>query len=312
MRKPLSEETRARMSEAAKRRHAEGRGAVYSPEARAKLREAIKRRVAEGQFTDAAYRARMREAIRRPWAEGRGNSPASRAKASQSLKRRHAEGRFSYRQLHTAEVYAKRAATLRISPRAREQRAYVIKLRRARARARWVSVSSIFDEGKVSELIVRWQRTGEEEILASIMRGTLELIDSTIRTYSPSSPSEFAEVRSEVVLKLASLLPKYDPARGRVFSFFVLSIKNFLINRFRATVRRRSHEVLTDFSVFEETGAVAPPEIRLESEEFEARLRELLRPQGWQWRWRWQSKGKLPVPEWQPEWRWKLKGKIAA
>jgi hypothetical protein len=316
-----SEETKAKIREALRRNWAEHprkpspetiakraaalRGKTRPAEIGAKIREAALRRWAEGKYEhlrkpkssaeERAARAalrieRIRAAALRQWAEGRGNSagilsPGTRRKTGETLK---------------------------VSPRAREQRAYVIKLRQVRARARRISVASIFDEGKVAELIVRWQRTGDEELLVSIIRGTLRLIDSIICKYSPTSSSEFAEVRNEVILKLATLLPKYDPARGRAFSFFIFSIKYFLISRFHKTVLLRSREVLTDFSQWEETGAVAPPELPLESEEFEARLRELLRPRGWQWRWHWQTKGRLPLPEWQPEWKWQRQGKIAA
>jgi hypothetical protein len=213
--------------------------------------------------------------------------------------------------MHTPEAEARCAESNRESPRRAACQAFLGRLRRVRFRPK--TSSSVFDERKVSELIVRWQRTGDEESFAEIIHASLHLINHLIVKYSPQSPSDRGELRSEVILKLASILPKFDPARGRVFTLFYLAIKRFLFKRFEATALRRSREVVMDPALMAETfDRPEAEEEPLESEEFLERLRDLLRPQGWQWRWRWQRRGRLPLPEWRPEWKWKPLGKIAA
>jgi hypothetical protein len=245
-------------------------------------------------------------------------SPVTRRKLSLATKRLHAEGRIPTGQLFTPESRRKAAERFKTSPRAKAAWEWAVKFRIAKVRARKVRSSAIFNELEVVDLILRYQRSGgDEAIFARIIYASLPLIDSSIRHYSPQSPADFADVRGDLILKLAELLRKYDPRRGKVFSFFTRSIKNFLVNNFHATVRRRTRFQLTDneelFDGLDER-ASDPEEPKLESEEFLERLRELLRPEtyGWHWRWRWQRKGRLPLPAWGAEWRWKRLGTMAA
>jgi hypothetical protein len=212
--------------------------------------------------------------------------------------------------------------------RARQSRAqiYLSKLRRIRNRPKFSS--SLFDERRIAELIVRWQRDGDGETFAEIIRASLPLINHLIYKYSAQSRDDFAEVRAEVILKLSKALLKFDPARGKAFTLYYFAIKRFLFSRFEKMAVRRSREVPTDpalmaerlgnwnsasdnwndsFANWNEFG-----QPRRASEEFLERLRDLLRPQAWQWKWRWQPKGTLPLPEWRPEWKWEKLGVLRA
>jgi hypothetical protein len=281
---------------------------MHSEATKAKMRAAAKRRWAAGEYDflrkpkpppASNWRAlkvkRNREAARRQWAEGRGSTAG----------------------LFTPESRAKANLTAKTSPRVRAAWEWAVKFRIAKVRARKVRSSAIFNELEVVDLVLRYQRSGgDEEIFARIIYASLPLIDSSIRRYSPQSSADFADVRGDLILKLAALLPKYDPRRGKAFSFFTRSIKNFLVNNFHVNVRRRSRFQLTDneelFDALDDR--VSDPEEKLESEEFLERLRELLRSEtyGWHWRWRWQRKGRLPLPAWRAEWRWKRLGTMAA
>jgi hypothetical protein len=280
----------------------------------------------KGYIPTPEHRAKLSEAAKRRSAEGRGQvqTLALRAKRSANGKRQWAEGRSSIAQLHTSEAEAKCAEANRQSPRRKTQLAYILKLKRVRYRPRFSS--TLFDERKVAELILRWQRTGDGELFATIIAISLPLINYLIYKYSYQSRSDFCETRSEVILKLAKALPKFDPTRGRAFTLYFYAIKRFLFSRFEKEVRRRSREVSTDPEIMAETVGNwnsasdnwsdgfanwnEPP--RRASEEFLERLRDLLRPSAdWQWRWRWQPKGTLLMSEWKSEWTWQHLGKIA-
>ena len=215
-------------------------------------------------------RAKQREAAKRRWAEGRGQvqTPALREVRSANGKRQWAEGRGSIAQMHTPEAEARCADSNRRSPRKRAQLArlarakigvpvseetrarqsraqiYLSKLRRIRNRPKFSS--SLFDERRIAELIVRWQRDGDGETFAEIIRASLPLINHLIYKYSAQSRDDFAEVRAEVILKLSKALLKFDPARGKAFTLYYFAIKRFLFSRFEKIAVRRSREVVTD------------------------------------------------------------------
>jgi hypothetical protein len=292
------EETKAKISAALT-------GRIQSPETRARIGEATRQRWAAGEYdflckakpspqTLEHKREACRRAALRQWAEGRGSLAG----------------------ILSPEARRKSGITSKTSPRARAHRAYVYKLRKARARAKAAPDSSIFDERKVSELILKWQHRPSEEGFRRIIDVSLNLIDSLIRRYSWTGASDFGDVRHDVVLKLAELLPKYDPARGRAFTFFTVSIKNFLFSRFDRTLRRRGREVLTDFTRLEENAApVEEEEEERESARFLRRLRGLVDREGWSpWQpgWRWRKAGRIVLTAPKREWRWRRKGKIAA
>jgi hypothetical protein len=300
---------------------------MHSEETKAKIRATLLRQWAEGKYKRT--NPKTRESQLRNWDRGiynhlRKPKPAPEERAARealrrehiraSVIRQHAEGRGNSAGILSPAARRKAGEALKTSPRAIALRKFMVKIRKVRARARKMRSSSIFDEGKVAEAIVRWQRTGDEKILATIIEGCLKLIDFMIRKYSFTSLSELPEVRNEVVLKLTrTLLAKFDPGRGRCYTFLFLSIKHFLFNRFDKTFRFRRRFVLTENGELPELpDNSGEPEKKLESTEFLERLVALLHPQGWQWRWRWQVSGKLPLPEWQPEWKWRLQGKIAA
>jgi hypothetical protein len=287
----------------------------HSEAAKAKIRAAARQRWAAGEYDflrkpklsaeekaarkveRAARKAEaLRLAARRQWAEGRGSlagilGPESRRKAG---------------------------ATNRTSPRAIEARRWIVKFRIAKVRARRVRSSPIFNELAVVDLVLRYQRDGSAEIFARIVQESLPLLDSLIRRCSPRSPADFDEVRSDLVLKLAALIPKYDVRRGRVFSFFIFSLRNALINNFHDTVKRRTRYQLVAneelFDVLDAEGVSECGASRLASEEFLDRLRELVHPgpPDWQWRWRWSPRGRLARRAWNAAWRWQRLGTIPA
>jgi hypothetical protein len=280
---------------------------MHSEEARAKISAAMKGRWAAGEYDFL----RKPKPVRDPLV----SAESRRRKCREATKRLHAAGRIPTGQLFTPESRRKAALAFKTSPKARAAREWAVKFRIAKIRARKIRASPIFNELAVVDLVLRYQRTGDEELFARIIYANLPLIDSSIRRYSPQSASDFTEVRHELILKLATLIPKYDPRRGRAFSFFTHSIKNFLVSNFDRTVRRRSRFQLVDNDeLFDRLDA--NPEEReepLESEEFLARLRELVGPApGWQWKWQWEAQGRLPIPAWRAEWKWKFVGKLAA
>jgi hypothetical protein len=274
----LSEEIRRKLSAAAKRRWAEGRGPVHPP-------------------LSADIRRKYSEAARRQWREGKGTpppptTPETKLKIAASL-RNNPRVKANCEWMHKFRIAKVRARKIRFSPIFNELEVVDLVLRYQRSGG------------------------GDEAIFARIISASLLLIDSTIRRYSPqSSSSDFTETRHDLILKLAALLLKYDVRRGKAFTFFTLCLKNTLINHFHGVVRRRSRFQLTDNEeLLEALGERASaPEEKLESEEFLERLRELLRPDpaGWQWRFRWHLKGRLPVAGWRAGWRWKRLGTMTA
>jgi hypothetical protein len=281
-----------------------------------------------------AAKAKISAAARRSWAAGvydflRKPKPKPTAEewaARRALKaqrnragtlRLWAEGRGSTAGLFTPEARRKASEAYKTSPKAKAAREWAVKFRIAKTRARRVRSSAIFNELEVVDLVLRYQRSGggDEALFARIIHASLPLIDASIRHYSPqSSAADFVELRHDLILKLAALLPKYDPRRGRAFAFFTLSMKNYLINNFHTTVRRRSRfQLFGDEELLEALGdRASDPGEKLESEEFLERLRALLRPSDWHWRWRWERKGRLPLPAWRAGWRWKRLGTMTA
>jgi hypothetical protein len=100
-----------------------------------------------------------------------------------------------------------------------------------------------FDEGRVHELILSYQRDGEPETWQAIVMGCLPLIDSLIRKYSFQIYEDMGALRNECILKLFKTIWHYDPARGRAFSCLTVAITRFLFS-YVATIRTRTRRVI--------------------------------------------------------------------
>jgi hypothetical protein len=88
----------------------------------------------------------------------------------------------------------------------------------------------IFDEKTVQAAVLEWQRTGSVEAWHKVAEGSIRLIDTIIRMHGFQQYDEVESLRNECIVKLHKLLSSYDPRRGRCFTHFSISIKNYLIS----------------------------------------------------------------------------------
>jgi hypothetical protein len=89
----------------------------------------------------------------------------------------------------------------------------------------------IFDEARIAPLILEWQQTREETLFSQIVEGSLDLIQTIIRHHHFFDYDEVDALTNDCVLKLRKALPKFQPARGRAFSFISVAVKHYLICR---------------------------------------------------------------------------------
>jgi len=97
----------------------------------------------------------------------------------------------------------------------------------------------IFDEAKVSALILQWQNTGDEQLFAQIIQESLELIRCMIRMSTALDYEELDALTNECVLKLSEALSQFQTELGRAFSFCSVTLRNFLSSR---TTRIRTYQ----------------------------------------------------------------------
>jgi hypothetical protein len=86
-----------------------------------------------------------------------------------------------------------------------------------------------FNEERVSGLILEWKQTRDVKVWQKIVEETIPLIDTLILHGGFVDYDELPALRSECVVKLHKLLDKFDPNRGRAFTIFSISFKNFLL-----------------------------------------------------------------------------------
>ena len=75
-----------------------------------------------------------------------------------------------------------------------------------------------FQEARVHELILSYQRDGDPQTWQAIVMACLPLIDSLIRKFNFQLFESVEALRNECVVKLSKAIRHYNPERGRAFS----------------------------------------------------------------------------------------------
>ena len=131
-----------------------------------------------------------------------------------------------------------------------------------------------FNEEEVFPLVMEYQSTHSIETWKKIVEKTLKLIDTTIRHYGFDAYDSHDCLRSECVIKLHRVLEKYDPARGRCFTHFSISVKHHLISYIQKLKNKARLATAVDDKILELTEAAAyiPADI---SADFKAKFLEV-------------------------------------
>src|SRR6516162_8864123 len=87
-----------------------------------------------------------------------------------------------------------------------------------------------FNETRVHELILSYQRDPDPETWQAIVMECLPLIDSLIRKHHFEAYEEMDALRNECILKLFRAIGHYNPERGRAFSVLTVDISRFLFS----------------------------------------------------------------------------------
>jgi hypothetical protein len=130
-----------------------------------------------------------------------------------------------------------------------------------------------FNEETVFNLVLEYQKTRQVETWKKIIEETLPLINTIIRNYNFQQYDDIDALRSECAIKLFKVLPKYDPARGRCFTHFSVSLKHFLISYAQKVKNKAKLVTCVESEILEQVEAKAfvPEDI---SEDFKSRLFE--------------------------------------
>lgn len=97
-----------------------------------------------------------------------------------------------------------------------------------------------FSESKVSGLIIEYRKSGDLDTWHKIILESMNLIDALILDGRFDRYDCLDALRSECVIKLTYTISKWAPERGKCFSLFSHSIKNFL---FSYADRARKHQL---------------------------------------------------------------------
>ena len=97
----------------------------------------------------------------------------------------------------------------------------------------------IFDEGKVTALILKWQCYPEmrDLNLVLIIDESQKLMDMLIGRILKPNDQDFEDWQSDLKLKLITILPKYDP-KHKAFSFLFRAFTNHLLSQISRDGRR--------------------------------------------------------------------------
>lgn len=110
-----------------------------------------------------------------------------------------------------------------------------------------------FSESRVSALIIDYRKTGELETWHKIILETMNLIDALILDGRFDRYDCLDALRSECVIKLTYTIGKWNPDRGKCFSLFSHSIKNFLFSYADRARKYSSFLSSTDNELLEES-----------------------------------------------------------
>jgi len=87
-----------------------------------------------------------------------------------------------------------------------------------------------FDEDIVRELVLKYQQSHDVDVWKKIVDESVPLIDTLILYGKFTEYDDLDALRSECILKIHKILDKYDPRRGKIYTLFSVSIKNFLVS----------------------------------------------------------------------------------
>jgi len=96
-----------------------------------------------------------------------------------------------------------------------------------------------FDEEYISNLITQLRETGDISCWHKIIEGSIPLMDSIIRDGHYIKYADIHELRSECSIKLWKVIHNFDPKRGKAFTIFSISLKNFLLSYIKRKVSKQ-------------------------------------------------------------------------
>lgn len=145
-------------------------------------------------------------------------------------------------------------------------------------------MATIFDEARVSELVLKWQKAkdaeAKAELWAQIVAECKNCLSAIIRTYKwpLADVGTHEEILAELVLQLHKLLDCFKPSRGRFYSFLVRCSLNYL-STLRDKARRYSNKyTVTDFTGWDEALVpVSQPQVYSRAYEIRERLEHFTR-----------------------------------
>jgi hypothetical protein len=125
-----------------------------------------------------------------------------------------------------------------------------------------------FDEARVHDLILAYQRNGDPETWQAIVMGCLPLIDSLIRKHHFQIYEDLEALRNECIIKLFKAIRHYNPERGRAFSCLTVAVTRFLFS-YVTTIRTRTRrfslvadEILEQYESHGQARAELPEELK--------------------------------------------------
>ena len=147
-------------------------------------------------------------------------------------------------------------------------------------------MATIFDEARVSELVLSWQKTTDEEakaeLWAQIVAECKNCLLAIIYTYKwpLADVGTHDEILSELVLRLHKLLDYFKPERGRFYSFLVRCSLNYLSSLRDKAWRYTNKYTVTDFTGGDEPLVpVSQPQVYSRAYEIRERLEHFTRPE---------------------------------
>lgn len=82
----------------------------------------------------------------------------------------------------------------------------------------------MFDEGTVVGLISEYNRSKDQKLLNELCKHFLPLVKYILQ--SSSEDPDFDDLVQEGMLRVVYAIPKYEPSKGKAYSFFTTCIKN--------------------------------------------------------------------------------------
>jgi hypothetical protein len=118
--------------------------------------------------------------------------------------------------------------------------------------------NNYFHEEKVQPLILVWQRNHDPRLLTEIMQGCHELIRVVILLNKFQEEMEYDDLYQEAAMRIVHALPRYNPARGRAYSFLLTVVTNRCLQQVQSCERRRRRETCWEPQDIARKGSVNP------------------------------------------------------